>query len=83
MRSSDFEPPSQPTRNRIGIISTSLTDTTSNYGSIWMDLLTDPWFMHKDSCANCGAVKVVIADGMCRTCWRESNGDAEMERDDV
>jgi len=48
-----------------------------------MDLLTDPWSAHKDSCSNCGAVKVVIADGMCRTCWRESNGDAEMERDDV
>ena len=48
-----------------------------------MDLLTDPWFTHKDSCANCGAVKVVIADGLCRNCWRENNGDAEMERDDV
>ena len=48
-----------------------------------MDLLTDPWFTHKDSCANCGAVKVVIADGLCRNCWRENNGDTEMERDDV
>ena len=45
--------------------------------------MTDPWINHKDSCAQCGAERVIIADGLCRACWRESNGDAEMEREDL
>jgi len=45
-------------------------------------LMTDPWIDHKDSCAQCGALRVMIADGLCRTCWRDTNGDAEMERED-
>jgi ribosomal protein S14 len=45
--------------------------------------MTDPWIGHKDSCANCGAQRVMIADGLCRACWRETNGDAEMEREDL
>jgi hypothetical protein len=45
--------------------------------------MTDPWIDHKDSCAQCGAKRVMIADGLCRACWRETNGDAEMEREDV
>ena len=44
--------------------------------------MIDPWIDHKDSCAQCGAQRVMIADGLCRACWRETNGDAEMERDD-
>ena len=43
--------------------------------------MTDPWIGHKDFCAQCGAQRVMIADGLCRACWRESNGDAEMERE--
>ena len=45
--------------------------------------MTDPWIDHKDCCAQCGAQQVMIADGLCRACWRESNGDAEMEREDL
>jgi len=45
--------------------------------------MTDPWIDHKDSCAQCGVQRVMIADGLCRACWRETNGDAEMEREDV
>ena len=45
--------------------------------------MTDSWIDHKDSCAQCGAQRVMIADGLCRTCWRETNGDSEMEREDV
>ena len=45
--------------------------------------MTDPWIDHKNCCAQCGAQRVMIADGLCRTCWRESNGDAEMEREDL
>lgn len=44
--------------------------------------MTDPWINHKDSCANCGALRVMIADGLCRACWRDTNGDAEMEKED-
>ncbi len=45
--------------------------------------MDDPWIDHKDSCAQCGAQRVMIADGLCRACWREANGDAEMEREDL
>lgn len=44
--------------------------------------MDDPWIDHKNVCANCGAIHVTIADGLCRACWRESNGDAELERED-
>jgi NMD protein affecting ribosome stability and mRNA decay len=45
--------------------------------------MTGPWIENKDSCAQCGAQRVMIADGLCSTCWRESNGDSEMEREDL
>ena len=45
--------------------------------------MTDPWIDHKDCCAQCGAQRVMIADGLCRACWRDTNGDAEMEKEDL
>ena len=45
--------------------------------------MTDSWIDHKDFCANCGAQRVMIADGLCRACWRDTNGDAEMEKEDL
>jgi hypothetical protein len=46
-------------------------------------MANDPLAEYKDCCSNCGAIRVMITDGQCRACWREINGDAEMERDDV